>query len=73
MPSFNSKAITEEYLLSIHSAKLFSLKVSEIKLGFLIKKKTVSELLDLLTNLSSKPIGMDISHLPDKQWLVNAI
>ncbi len=80
LPDFNSKAISNDYMLQYTYAQIpiFVMKKKfVIHHHFPYRKFTVAELLEKLEELLKSrqypPTGLDIISLPDREWVLNAI
>jgi len=75
LPSFASSAITVDYLCSVITHKVFRIERSSVKLGYMINKRSISELVGVLRTVTanSKPLGFDEYNFPDEEWLLNTI
>ncbi|CAD8188429.1 unnamed protein product [Paramecium pentaurelia] len=76
LPEFNSLAITCEYLLNVALNKCFRIKISQIKIGQILKKVPKLKLfqeLDMKLQGKKINIGFTIDKLPDKKWLINVL
>jgi len=73
LPNFNSKCITEDYLLSIAKEEIFTIKKDNLKFGTLRKKVFIPELIGLLEAKVDKPLGFTEDRVPDKEWLVHVL
>ncbi len=73
LPSFKSRAITEEYLLSVLKKKKFILNRDDVHPAPDMKIKASSlELIEEIKGLvSEKELGFDITVAPDRIFLIN--
>ena len=73
LPKFDSKCITEEYLLSVAKKQVFTISKDKIKFGSLKTKKFRTDLMEILQGLTQLPLGFTEEHYPNKRWLINCI
>jgi hypothetical protein len=74
-PSFESKAITEDYLFKVLQKKVFLLKREEVNPAPEQKQRdTIPELMEELKKYTGgKELGYDFINPPDKQYLLDAL
>jgi len=75
LPDLISAYINQGCLLQLAKREVFSIPYSQVKwlVRTPMQKKTRAELVDILSSLSSKPLGFDADHAPNKEWLLNCI
>lgn len=73
LPDFDSKAITEEYLVLVAKKEAFTIEREKIKIGILRKKAPKTELIVNLQNQTNKPLGFSEDNPPNKSWLINCL
>ncbi len=68
LPKRRSKAITAEYLWGIFVEEIYCPKIKDIKIGFLPKYISKTDLLDVLKGVlpEGKVHGLDGDHLPNE-------
>ena len=73
LPKFNSKCITEDYLLSVAKKEVWAIKKEGLKFGTLRKKAFTPELIDILQSKVDKPLGFTQERIPNKEWLIHCL
>ena len=75
LPNESSKVISEEYLLSCTTDKVFSMKISQLKPFLLVSDISYSctKIVEEIQKKVQKPFGFTPTNLPDKAWLFNVL
>ena len=73
LPDKKSPCITKNYLLQVLYSHVFRIKRKEKKVGYMFKKVSKIQLIEILDGLTEKELGFDEFNTPDKNWLVNTI
>lgn len=75
LPAENSKCINENYLIDCANEKIFTIKISGLKL-YLLSSDIAASCYALIAEIqkkTDKQMGFTESNLPDKNWLVNVL
>ena len=73
LPDWQSKAITEAYLLQVAKQQVFTLKKEDLKIGSLCRKAQIPDLMNILGENTELPLGFGKDSRPNKKWLVNCL
>ena len=73
LPDKKSPCITKDYLQNVLYSLVFRIKRKEIKQGYMFKKVSKIQLIEILGDLTIKELGFGEFNPPDKNWLVNTI
>lgn len=69
LPDFKAGTITADYLFGVLTNKFFSMKRSDIRTGYPLKKYTKIDLYDYLTTEVKKDLGFSITQMPNRVWM----
>jgi hypothetical protein len=73
LPKFDTKCITEEYLLGVAKKEFFSIKKGEVRIGYPKRSVNAADIVTILKEITGKPLGFDQFTLPDIEWLTNVL
>ena len=74
LPNRDKRCISTDYMLGVLKGEYFSLKRSDVKFCFPLKKASKLDLCQYLTEaIHPNRLGFKLTHLPNRQWLENCL